>query len=76
LIYAIAAACILGIIVMGALALSNHNSEGFSELYFENSDEFPMLVDIGNKVKFEFTVVSHEKERCKYRCNVSYDGGL
>lgn len=45
-------------------------------LYFQNPDELPRLVDIGDKVKLEFTVVSHEKNRCIYRYNVFYDGRI
>ena len=76
LIYAIIVVCILGIIVAGALALFSHTSEGFSELYFANPDELPRLVDIGDNVKFEFIVASHETNRSYYRYNVSYDGRI
>ena len=76
LIYAIIVVCILGIIVVGALALFSHTSEGFSELYFANPDELPKLVDIGDNVKFEFIVASHETNRSYYRYNVSYDGRI
>jgi hypothetical protein len=73
MIYAIAAACILVIIIVGALALFSHISKGFSELYFENPDDLPRHVNIGDRMKLEFTVVSHEMKRCNYRYNVTYD---
>ena len=43
LIYAIIVVCILEIIVVGALALFSHTSEGFSELYFVNTTSFQGL---------------------------------
>jgi hypothetical protein len=76
IVYAFAAACILGIIIVGALVLTSHTSEGFSELYFANPDELPRLVDLGDNVKFEFIVVSHETNRSYYKYNVSYDGRI
>ena len=76
LVYACIAALFLGIIIVGALALFSNLSEGFSELYFENPDGLQKIVNIGDKVRFEFTVVSHERAISHYVYNVSYDGQI
>lgn len=73
LVYAIIAPCILGIMFAGAQVLFSHTSEGFSELYFENPNDLPKIVDVGDEVNFEFTVVSHENDISNYKYNVSYD---
>jgi hypothetical protein len=73
--YAIAAACILGIIIVGALVLTSHTTEdGFSELYFKDPDTLPSVVKIGDKMDFAFTTVSHEKNQTAYDYRVTYDG--
>lgn len=75
IVYAIAAACILGIIVIGALVLTSHTTaKGFSELYFENPDTLPRVVKVGDKIDFGFTTVSHEKKETSYDYRVTYDG--
>lgn len=75
IVYALAAACILGIIIVGALVLTSHTTEEvFSELYFENPDTLPSVVKIGDKIDFAFTTVSHEKKQTPYDYRVTYDG--
>ena len=75
IVYAFAAACILGIIIVGALVLTSHTTEeGFSELYFKDPDMLPSVVKIGDKIDFAFTTVSHEKKQTAYDYRVTYDG--
>jgi len=75
IVYAFAAACILGMIIVGALVLTSHTTEeGFSELYFEDPDKLPGVVKIGDKIDFKFTTVSHEKKQTAYNYRVTYDG--
>ena len=75
IVYAIAAACILGLIIVGALVLTSHTTEeGFSELYFKNPDMISRVIKIGDKIDFAFTTVSHEKKQTAYDYRVTYDG--
>jgi hypothetical protein len=75
IVYAFAAACILGLIIVGALVLKNPSTEeAFSELYFEDPDMLPGVVNIGDKIDFAFTTVSHEKKQTAYDYKVTYDG--
>jgi len=76
ILYAIAAACVLGIIIVGAFVIRGVPSEGFSELYFEDPEGLPTLVDAGKPVNFTFVVVSHEGRPTMYRYNVTYDEKL
>jgi hypothetical protein len=69
----ILAACVLGIIVIGALVPTGGKSDGFSELYFEDPKLLPSTVDVGDTIDFAFTVVSHEKNPTAYYYNVTYD---
>ncbi|MDM7934093.1 MAG: hypothetical protein QUS08_01715 [Methanothrix sp.] len=73
ILYAIAAACILGIIIVGALVLRGAPSEGFSELYFEDPEGLPTVAEVGEPIDFAFVVVSHEERPTQYRYNVSYN---
>ena len=73
IVYAIIAACVLGIIVIGALVLYSSTSEGFSELYFEDNQELPKIVNEGQDVGFNFTLVSHEKTPVTYKYNVTFN---
>jgi hypothetical protein len=73
IVYAIIAACILGIIIIGALVLYGGTSEGFSELYFEDPEELPRIVNAGEDVRFNFTLVSHEETPLTYKYNVTFD---
>ena len=75
IVYAFAAACILGIVIVGALALTSHTTEeGFSELYFKNPDTISRVIKIGDKIDFAFTTASHEKKQTAYDYKVTYDG--
>ena len=74
-VYAFAAACILGILIVGALVLTSHTTEeGFSELYFKDPTTLPRVVKIGDEIDFAFTIVSHEKKHITYDYRVTYDG--
>jgi hypothetical protein len=70
--YAIIAACALSVVFIGVLMMTNNLDRGFSELYFEDHRELPAMVDVGEKVDFAFTVVSHEKETRDYTYNVTF----
>lgn len=76
IIYPIIAACLVGIILIGVLAMKSDPSEGFSELYFDNSIELPNVVNAGDNVNFNFTVVSHENEKISYEYKATYDNKL
>jgi len=76
IIYGIVAACVLGMVIIGALILSSNTSEGFSELYFEDHTELPRMVDVDEEINFAFTVVSHERDTTTYDYNVTYDNQL
>ncbi|MHC1631806.1 MAG: hypothetical protein ACXQT4_05955 [Methanotrichaceae archaeon] len=73
IVYGIIAACVIGIIIVGALVLSSDTSEGFSELYFEDHTELPKMVEVDEEVNFAFTVVSHEKVPINYTYNITFD---
>jgi len=73
-VYAFAAACILGLIIVGALVLKSPTTgDPFSELYFEGPDTLPGAVKIGERIDFAFTTVSHEKKLTAYDYKVTYD---
>jgi hypothetical protein len=75
IVYAFAAACILGLIIVGALVLKSPSTEeAFSELYFIDQDTLPGAVKIGEKIDFAFAIVSHEKKQTAYGYIVTYDG--
>jgi hypothetical protein len=75
IVYAFVAACILGLIIVGALVLKSLTTEeAFSELYFRDQDTLPSAVKIGEKIDFAFATVSHEKKRTAYDYKVTYDG--
>ena len=75
IVYAFAAVCILGIVIVGALVLTSHTTEeGFSELYFKDPDTIPNAIKIGDKIDLAFTTVSHEKNQTAYDYRVTYDG--
>jgi len=62
IVYAIAAACILGMIIIGALVLtSDMTEEEITELYFENLNTLPHVIQKGDKIDFAFTL-SHGKK--------------
>ncbi len=77
IVYAIIAACVLGIAVIGALVVFTGTSdtmrESFSELYFESPKVLPSVVDVGEPVAFAFSVVSHELSETPYTYTVRYD---
>ncbi|GEM_PF-1044448 len=76
IVYGIVAACVVGMVIIGALVLSSDTSEGFSELYFEDHTELPRMVDVNEEIDFAFTVVSHERDVTTYDYNVTYDNRL
>jgi len=80
IVYAIIAACVLGIAVIGALVVftgtSGTMAESFSELYFESPKVLPSLVDVGEPVAFAFSVVSHELSETPYTYTVRYDNRI
>lgn len=73
-IYAIIAACIIGIFIVGFLVVTYiPMKEGFSELYFEEHEELPKGITVGEEEQFAFTVASHELNTASYKYVVSLD---
>jgi hypothetical protein len=71
--YAIIAACVVGIIIVGFFVIINTSSkESFSELYFEDHTELPMEAAVWDAQDFTFTVVSHEQNLTSYTYNVLF----
>lgn len=74
IVYGLIAACILGIIIVGAFVVfvggtvfSNH---GFSELFFKNHDRLPVVINENEPLSFSFEVASHNKGTTNYAYNV------
>ncbi|MEA3343576.1 MAG: DUF1616 domain-containing protein [archaeon] len=55
-------ACILGIITVSALILTNPKDDGFTELYFLDYTKVPEK----NTVTFKYGIANHEKENIDY----------
>lgn len=47
---------------------------GFSEVYFEDYDKFPNVIEVGTPSSFSFTVVSHNPAVMDYLYSVSMEG--
>lgn len=72
--YAIIAACIIGIVMVGFVVLTNTSTkESFSELYFEDHTSLPTESVVGEPCSFTFTTVSHEVNTTSYTYLVSFD---
>jgi hypothetical protein len=72
--YAIIAACIIGIVMVGFVVLTNTSTkESFSELYFEDHTSLPTESVFGEPCSFTFTTVSHEVNTTSYTYLVSFD---
>jgi hypothetical protein len=73
-VYAIIAACIIGIFIVGFLVVTyTTTKEGFSELYFEEHEELPKIITVGEEEQSAFTVASHELNMTSYEYVVSLD---
>ena len=71
-IYAIIAACIIGIFIVGFLVVTYTTTKvGFSELYFEEHEKLPKIITVGKEEPFSFTVASHELNITSYKYVVS-----
>ncbi len=55
-------ACIIGIITVSALVITNTKDEGFTELYFLDYTKTPEK----NTVTFKYGIANHEKEEINY----------
>lgn len=55
-------ACIIGIITVSALVITNTKDEGFTELYFLDYTKVPEK----NTVTFKYGIANHEKEEIDY----------
>jgi hypothetical protein len=73
LIYAVIAACVLGVVVVGYFALTSAEEEGFTEVYFEEYEELPSTMYAGSRYAIPFSVVSHEKNVTSYSYTVRLD---
>jgi hypothetical protein len=73
-VYAIIAACIIGIFIVGLLVVTYiPMKEGFSELYFEEHEKLPKIINVGKEEQFAFTVASHELNITSYKYVVSIE---
>ena len=73
-IYAIIAACVIGIVIVGFLVVTyTSTKKGFSELYFEEHEKLPKIINAGEEEEFAFTVASHELNMTSYEYVVSLD---
>ena len=76
-VYAIIAACIIGIFIVGLLVVTYiPMKEGFSELYFEEHEKLPKIINVGKEEQFAFTVASHELNITSYKYVVSLDADI
>ena len=73
-LYAIIAICIAGIAIVGLFVFKYAPAnESFSELYFENREQLPDMITVGEEGNFAFTVVSHEGNKSSYHYVVKFD---
>ena len=73
-VYAIIAACVIGIFIVGFLVVTyTTTKEGFSELYFEEHENLPKIITVSEEEQFAFTVASHELNTTSYVYVVSLD---
>lgn len=73
-VYAIIAACIIGIFIVGLLVVTHiPMKEDFSELYFKEHGKLPKIINAGVEEQFAFTVASHELNITSYKYVVSLE---
>ena len=73
-VYAIIAMCIVGIAVVGFFIFRYAPvNKSFSELYFENQEQLPDKIRVGEEESFAFTVVSHEGDKSSYHYVVKFE---
>lgn len=73
-VYAIIAACIIGIFIVGLLVVTHiPMKEDFSELYFKEQEKLPKIINAGVEEQFAFTVASHELNITSYKYVVSLE---
>ena len=73
-VYVVIAMCIAGVAVVGFLIFKYAPAnESFSELYFENQEQLPDKIRVGEEESFAFTVVSHEGDKSSYHYAVKFD---
>jgi hypothetical protein len=74
IVYGLVGACICGIIIVGAFLIFTggmfSSGSGFSELYFEDHQKLPTIINENDPVNFSFTVVTHNKENTDYSYEV------
>jgi len=74
ILYVVIAMCIVGIAVVGFFIFRYAPvNESFSELYFENQEQLPGKIRVGEEESFAFTVVSHEGDKSSYHYAVKFD---
>lgn len=71
--YLVIAVSVIGIIIVGILIIIKPTESGFSEVYFEEHENLPKLVRLGECINFSFTVACHEKNRTVYTYEVIFD---
>ena len=73
-VYAIIAACIIGIFIVGLLVVTHiPMKKDFSELYFKEHGKLPKIINAGVEEQFAFTVASHELNITSYKYVVSLE---
>jgi hypothetical protein len=74
IVYGLIAACIFGIIIVGAFIVfvggTIFGGQGFSELYFQEYQKLPAVINEGEPLNFSFTVASHNNENMYYTYNI------
>lgn len=73
-VYVIIAMCITGVAIVGFFIFKYAPAnENFSELYFENQEQLPDKIRVGEEESFAFTAVSHESDKSSYHYAVKLD---
>lgn len=75
IMYGLIAACIAGIVLVGILLIfvsgtTQFSGEGFSEVFFLESDKLPNVIGGGEPLDFSFRVASHYNKKIDYKYNV------
>ena len=75
IMYGLIAACIAGIVLVGILLIfvsgtTLFSGEGFSEVFFLDSDKLPNVIGGGEPLDFSFMVASHYNKKIDYKYNV------
>ncbi len=74
IVYGLIAACIAGILIVGLLLIfvggTTFSGQGFSEVFFLNSEKLPVVIETGTPLNFSFMVASHYNEKMDYKYDI------